>query len=174
MEFLQNDIVIVSPLKLKRWVVDELETSLVLYYTGASRSSAQIIDRQKKNTSSGNAVAIEAMHRIKKSASDMKYALLRGDTDGVAQIFRTAWEDKKKMAEGISNDMIQRAFDAAEKAGAKAGKVSGAGGGGFIMFMVDPVRRTQLISALKQLGGEVIPFQFVSGGVHGWKIYDKQ
>ena len=78
MEFLPNDIVIVNPLKMKRWIVDELEASMVLYFTGASRSSAAIIDEQKKNTSSGNQTAIEAMHPIKQSAVDMKLALLKG------------------------------------------------------------------------------------------------
>ena len=72
MEFLQNDLVIVNPLKIKRWIIDELEASMILYFTGASRSSAAIIDEQKKNTSQGNSAAIEAMHRIKQSARDMK------------------------------------------------------------------------------------------------------
>ena len=174
MEFLPNDLVIVSPLKIKRWVTDELESSLLLYFTGASRSSAAIIDEQKKNTVSGNMTAIEAMHRIKQSAKDMKYSLLRGDVEELANILRTAWEDKKKMASSINNQMIQRAFDVATAAGAKAGKVSGAGGGGFIMFMVDPTKRTEVIDALLKLGGQVMPFQFSNGGVHGWKIYDKE
>ena len=79
MEFLPNDFVIVNPLKIKRWIMDELEASMVLYFTGASRSSAAIIEQQQKNTSSGNQNAIEAMHRIKQSAKDMKLALLKGD-----------------------------------------------------------------------------------------------
>ena len=76
MEFLQNDIVIVNPLKIKRWIADELEASILLYFTGASRESASIIDEQKKNTSQGKNDAIEAMHRIKQSAIDMKLAVL--------------------------------------------------------------------------------------------------
>lgn len=78
MEFLQNDLVIVNPLKMKRWIVDELESSMVLYFTGRSRSSAAIINEQKKNTSEGNQTAIEAMHKIKQSAIDTKLALLKG------------------------------------------------------------------------------------------------
>jgi D-glycero-alpha-D-manno-heptose-7-phosphate kinase len=71
MEFLPDGNVIVNPLRVKRWIVDELESSIVLYYTGASRSSAAIIEEQKKNTSSGKSDAVEAMHRIKQSAIDM-------------------------------------------------------------------------------------------------------
>lgn len=171
MEFLQNDMVIVNPLKVKRWILDELESSMLLYFTGASRSSAAIIDEQKKNTSQGNNDAIEAMHKIKQSAIDTKLALLKGDIDGFAKILREAWENKKKMANHISNPKIQKAMDIAMASGAKAGKVSGAGGGGFIMFVVEPTRKKEVEQALKQLDGFVMPFQFTDGGAHGWKIY---
>ena len=171
MEFLPEDWVVVNPLKVKRWILDELEASMLLYYTGASRSSAAIIDEQKKNTTRGNAEAIEAMHRIKQSAVDMKLAILKGDIDRFAEILRVAWEDKKKMAGAISNPMIQQVMDVALGAGAKAGKVSGAGGGGFIMFVVDPTRKKEVEAALSSLEGRVVPFQFTDGGAHGWKIY---
>ena len=171
MEFLQNDMVIVNPLKIKRWILDELEASMLLYFTGASRSSAAIIDEQKKNTSQGNNDAIIAMHKIKQSAIDMKLAVLKGDVDGFADILREAWENKKKMANNITNPMIQEAMGVAMASGAKAGKVSGAGGGGFIMFVVEPTRKKEVELALKQLDGFVMPFQFTEGGAHGWKIY---
>lgn len=172
MEFLTDGNVIVNPLRVKRWIVDELESSIVLYYTGASRSSAAIIEEQKKNTSNGNTQAIEAMHRIKQSAIDMKRALLEGNMDGFARILGQAWEDKKKMATAISNSMIQKVFNVAFSAGAKAGKVSGAGGGGFIIFMTDPARRRLVINALENMPGKVVGFQFSEGGTHGWKIYE--
>lgn len=171
MEFLPNDMVIVNPLKVKRWILDELEASMLLYFTGASRSSAAIIDEQKKNTSQGNNDAILAMHKIKQSAIDMKLAVLKGDVDRFADILRESWENKKKMASHINNPMIQEAMDKAIASGAKAGKVSGAGGGGFIMFVVEPTRKKEVETALKSLGGFVMPFQFTEGGAHGWKIY---
>ena len=172
MEFLQNDIVIVNPLKIKGWIVDELESSMVLYYTGRSRSSAAIITEQQQNTSSGNAVAIDAMHRIKQSSIDMKLALLKGDMTEFGRILGQAWEDKKKMAGAITNPVIQEAFDKAMGAGAVAGKVSGAGGGGFIMLMVPPTRKTAVVKALQQLPGQVVPFQFTERGAHAWRVYE--
>lgn len=171
MEFLQNGTVIVNPLRIKRWVVDELESTIVLYYTGASRFSAQIIDEQKKNTSSKNVSAIEAMHAIKQSAIDMKTALLKGSIVEFASILGAGWENKKKMASAISNDVIQEAFDIAVEAGALTGKVSGAGGGGFIIFIVEPTKRMQVVRSLNTLEGQVVNFQFSEGGSHGWKIY---
>lgn len=170
MEFLSSDIVIVNPLRVKPWIINELEGSMVLYFTGRSRSSAAIIAEQQKATRSGSTVAIEAMHRIKQSAVDMKLALLQGDMNAFARILGQAWEDKKKMADAITNPMIQEAFDVAMKAGAIAGKVSGAGGGGFIMLMVDPTRRVEVVDALSALPGKVVPFQFTDKGAVAWKL----
>lgn len=171
MEFLKNDMVIVNPLKIKRWIVDELEASMLLYFTGKSRSSAAIIEEQQKNTSNGSSTPIEAMHRIKQSAVDMKLAILKGDMESLASILRESWENKKKMAKDINNPKIQEAMDVAMAAGAKAGKVSGAGGGGFIMFVVEPTRKKEVEHALEKLDGFVMPFEFTEGGAHGWKIY---
>lgn len=172
MEFLKDDMVIVNPLKVKRWVQDELEASMLLYFTGKSRSSAAIIDEQKKSTSEGENDAVKAMHKIKQSAIDMKLAILKGDINSFAEIIKEGWENKKKMANHITNPQIEEAMNVALAHGAKAGKVSGAGGGGFIMFVVEPTRKKELEAALKQLNGFVMPFTFSEGGAHGWKIYD--
>jgi len=171
MEFLRDDLVIVNPLKIKRWITDELESSMVLYFTGRSRESANIIDEQRRNTERGNAAAIEAMHQIKQSAVDMKLALLKGDMQEFARILGKGWEEKKKMASSITNPVIQEAFDVALASGAISGKVSGAGGGGFMMLMVEPTRKKEVIGNLGKLSGFVMPFQFTDGGAHGWKIY---
>jgi len=171
MEFYKDDRVIVNPLRVKRWIIDELESSIILYYTGASRSSAHIINEQQKNTTSGNVTAIEATHHVKQSAIHMKEAILKGDIKSVAEILGNAWENKKKMAHSISNSQIDHVFDVAINAGAYTGKISGAGGGGFIMFVVNPIKRVTVINALKNLDGKVVPFQFSDGGCHGWKIF---
>ena len=171
-EFLTDDRVIVNPLKVKRWITDELESSLILYFTGRSRSSARIIDEQKRNASSGNKTPIEALHLIKQSAVDMKAAILKGDMTEFARIIADGWEEKKKLAGGITTPVIEDAFQVALKAGARAGKVSGAGGGGFIMFVVEPTLKKQVEEALRSLDGFVLPFQFTDGGAHGWKIYE--
>ena len=174
MEFLPGDVVIVNPLKVKRWIVDELEASMVLYFTGRSRSSAQIIDEQKKNTETGNSKSIDAMHRIKQGAVDMKFAILKGDMKAFCKVLGKNWEDKKQMANAITNPMIEQVFEVALASGAKSGKVSGAGGGGFIMFFVEPTRKKEVVEALEKLDGFTVPFDFTDGGAHGWKIYDSE
>ena len=143
---------------------------MVLYFTGRSRSSAAIISEQQKNTSSGNFTAIDAMLRIKQSALDMREALLGGDMARFSAILGSAWEDKKKMAGAITNETIQQAFDTAMASGAESGKVSGAGGGGFMMLVASPGRRSELESALAQLPGYLMPFRFTDNGVQSWKL----
>ena len=170
MEFLPSDMVIVNPLRIKDWIISELEASMLLYFTGRSRFGGDIIAQQQKATRSGEKVAVEAMHRIKQSAIDMKLALLQGDLAGFASIMGQAWEDKKKMAGAITNPMIQEAFDVAMGAGATCGKVSGAGGGGFIMLIVPPENRVAVIEALSKLSGKVVPFQFTEKGAVAWKL----
>lgn len=102
----------------------------------------------------------------------MKLALLKGDINAIADILREGWENKKKMANSITNPIIQEAMTTALNAGAKAGKVSGAGGGGFIMFIVEPTKKKEVETALSRLDGFVMPFNFSDGGSHGWKIYE--
>lgn len=111
------------------------------------------------------------MHAVKQSVNDMKLALLKGNIKDLSTILGRSWEAKKQMAGSISNEKINNAMDMALNAGALAGKISGAGGGGFMMLIVEPTRKIEVINALKQLDGFVMPFQFTDGGVHGWKIY---
>ena len=169
-EFSKDDRVIVNPLRMKRWIVDELEVSMVLFYTGASRSSDKIIREQQENTSKGKKIPVEATHRIKQNSYLMKELLLKGEITQFARILAREWENKKKMASSISNRHIETIYQAALKAGAYGGKISGAGGGGFMFFMTDPAKRLNLINALRGFKGEVINFHFSENGCQGWRI----
>jgi D-glycero-alpha-D-manno-heptose-7-phosphate kinase len=169
-EFYKDDRVIVNPLRMKRWVVDELEVSMVLFYTGASRSSDIIIREQQKNTMTGKKLPVEATHRIKENSYIMKDFLLKGEIIHFAKALGKEWENKKKMAASITNKHIEKIYDAAIKSGAYGGKVSGAGGGGFMFFTIDPTRRVELIKALEQFNAKVLPFHFSEDGCQGWKI----
>lgn len=170
MEFSGKDKVIVNPLRIKNWIKDELEARIILFYTGVSRSSAKIINDQIKNTEDTQKNALEAMHRVKKSALDMKEAVLKGDMIRFGEILESSWEFKKKMSNKISNSHIQEIFTTAKENGVISGKVSGAGGGGFIMFFVDPINKVKVINSLNKFNGYVVNFNFSNGGCHGWKI----
>ena len=169
-EFYKDDRVIVNPLRMKRWIVDELEVSMVLFYTGASRASDKIIREQQKNTRTGKKLQIEATHRIKHNSYVMKDLLLKGDILKFAKALGNEWENKKKMASSITNKNIEKIYSAAIKSGAYGGKVSGAGGGGFMFFTIDPVKRLNLINTLNRFNGKVLNFHFSENGCQGWKI----
>jgi D-glycero-alpha-D-manno-heptose-7-phosphate kinase len=169
-EFYANDRVIVNPLRIKDWILQELESSLVLYYTGVSRESAHIIDEQIRNTQNNAKDSVDAMHQMKAEAGRMKEAVLFGQIQHFAQILDSSWQAKKRMAAGISNAQIEKVDEAARHAGAVAGKVSGAGGGGYMMFVVPPRQRRRLMDRLGSLGnGEVMDFHFVKEGVTAWR-----
>jgi len=170
MEFGANDRVVVNPLRLKRELANELESRLLLYYTGRSRESARIIESQIAATKVPNGEAIEAMHAIRQAATNMKEALLRGRITDVLEILGSSWNDKKKAASGISNAHIDDVASTAVAAGASGLKISGAGGGGFMMIAVDPSRRYDIVRALEPLGGRFFSFTFVEQGVQSWKI----
>ncbi len=170
MEFHANDRVIVNPLRIRSWVLAELEASLVLYFTGVSRESARIIDEQSRNAASGDGSATEAMHQLKREAVLMKETLLRGDLKEFATVFQQGWEAKKRMASSISNPMIDALEAVARDHGACATKVSGAGGGGFMMFVCDPVDRVRLNAALQAQGGSLLDFHFNPNGASAWRV----
>ena len=100
----------------------------------------------------------------------MKEAILKGDFEKFAKYLGESWESKKRTASVISNEQINLIYDTAIKHGAKAGKVSGAGGGGFMMFVVDPVKKMEVIEALKTFNGKIMNAQFTTDGAQAWTI----
>lgn len=170
MEFYADEQTIVNPLRVKNWIICELESSLVLYFTGVSRESANIISVQTSNVNSGSKEALEAMHGIKQEAIEMKQCLLRGDFEGIVQSMRHGWINKKRSANTVSNTNIDAIYDAAMEAGALAGKVSGAGGGGFMWFFVSAEKRMDVIRKLEQFGGEISNCHFTKYGSQAWKV----
>lgn len=170
MEFYADDRAIINPLRIKNWIICELEASLVLYFTGVSRESAHIIADQSSNVKSGATDALEAMHGIKREALAMKECLLRGDFPGLVESIRLGWENKKRSAKTVSNPHIDAIYDAAIKAGALAGKVSGAGGGGFMWFFVPTEKRMDVIRTLNGFGGQVSNCHFTKHGTQAWRI----
>lgn len=167
MEF-YGDRVIVNPLRVKEATLTELEASLLLCFTGRSRESAHIIEDQIANASKGHGQSLEAMHRVKDDAREMKEALLMGQLGRFASILDRAWQNKKQMAGTITNPRIDELDAFAREHGALAGKVSGAGGGGFMMFFVDAMDRHDLRSALEERGHRVLPVSFTNSGAAAW------
>lgn len=169
-EFNARDHVLVNPLRVKEWLLNELEASTILYYTGQSRESASIIQQQIDNTKKGETKSIDAMHALKHDAVAMKEAVLRGDLKTYAEILGRSWISKKRLAQGVSNPEIDAVYDSAMSAGAVAGKISGAGGGGFMMFFAPPARRMDVLRELQRHPGEVMNFHFTHVGAQSWTL----
>lgn len=162
--------IIVNPLRVRREVSAELEASLLLYFGGVSRNSADVIAEQQAKVIVSDGRALDATHTLKLEAEVMKDRLLTGDIAGLAQSLRHGWEAKKQLASRITNAAIEHAHAVATAHGMIAGKVSGAGGGGFMMLIVDPERRLEVVRGLeRECQGQVMTCHFTEHGAETWR-----
>jgi D-glycero-alpha-D-manno-heptose-7-phosphate kinase len=170
MEFYDNDKVIVNPLRIRQQILNELENNIVLYFTATSRESATIIKEQVKNVNQKNEKSIEAMHQLKEQARMMKEAMLKGRLHEIGEILDFGFQQKRQMAANISNSNIEEVYEAAKKAGATGGKISGAGGGGFMIFYCPGNCRYKVIDTLEKFGGHNKHYQFAQTGLNTWTV----
>jgi D-glycero-alpha-D-manno-heptose-7-phosphate kinase len=174
-EFHAGDRVIVNPLRIAPAILNELETSMVICFTGVSRRSEAIIVEQQRgmtehtgDTHAGDVV--DSLHQLKRDAVEMKQALLRGEIPRMADILNRSWLAKKRTASGISTGRIETLYELAFANGAIGGKVSGAGGGGFMMFIVPPHRRIAVVRALNEAGGTASGVHLTSHCAESWTV----
>lgn len=170
MEFFKDDKVIVNPLRIRQQYIDELENNLLLYYTSTSRESAKIIEEQSKNVTNKKQTSIDAMHELKQQAQMMKEALLKGQLEQIGHILDIGFEQKGKMAAGINNQLIDDIYYAAKAAGATGGKISGAGGGGFMIFYCPSNTKYLVQEALSKFGGQLRNYQLTKHGLKTWTV----
>jgi len=172
MEFFKDDKVIVNPLRINETYLNELSHNLLLYYTATSRESAKIIASQQRNVMEGNKRSIEAMHQMKQQAVMMKEALLKGQLEKIGEILNYGWHFKKQMADEITNPLIEEIYQAAISMGATGGKISGAGGGGFMAFYCPGNSRHKVAEAILRFGGQIQNYEFTPNGLKTWTIQD--
>lgn len=168
----ESDRVIVNPLRIPPDVVHELEHNMLLCYTGKTRSSDRIIEDQTNRWEGGDEHALAGLRAGKELAVAMKNALLQRRLNDFGDLLGTAWEEKKKMSPRISNDFIDTAYEAARKKGALGGKVTGAGGGGYMLFYCPFQRKHHVAEALIALNGVVTEFEFTTNGLTTWSIHE--
>ncbi len=170
MEFYKDEKVIVNPLRIKEQVTDELAYKMVLFNTESSRFSSTIINEQVKNVKEKKKSSVDAMHNIKKLALQMKEALLKNELDKIGRILHSSWHYKREMAENISNPALESIYERALKAGATGGKISGAGGGGYMFFYCPGNTRHKVIEVLNKNGGHVQEYEFTKTGLKTWEV----
>lgn len=169
MEFYAGDRVIINPLRIKPSIIRELEASMVLYFTGQSRKSSDIIATQQLAIGEKNERSIDAMIALKREAVEMKEALLIGHIDRIVETMNRGWIAKKSTSASVSNSEIERILNLAMASGCLAGKVSGAGGGGFLLLLADPSERHRVVCALTREKGQLLPAVFTQEGVISWR-----
>ncbi len=170
-EFQSRQDVIVNSLRVHPALVRELESSMLLYFTGRSRDSSEVIRQQQRNMISHDPGAIEALRGLKLDALQMKSAILKGDVAALGRVLNTGWEQKKRTAAAVTTPEIDRLIEGVFEHGAYAAKLSGAGGGGFMFMLCEPTRRHELAKHLKNVGhGELLPCHFTEHGVESWRL----
>jgi len=168
----EADRVLVNPLRIPRATINELEHNMLLCYTGATRRSDHIIEDQTARFEGRDEDTLYGLRRQKDFAVEMKNALLRGRTDAFGDLLHQAWEAKKKLSPRIATPFIEEAYEAAKQHGALGGKVTGAGGGGFMLFYCVFERKHEVADALARLGATVTEFAFEPNGLETWTIPD--
>jgi D-glycero-alpha-D-manno-heptose-7-phosphate kinase len=165
-----HDATIVNPLRVPSDTLNELHYNLLLCYTGKTRLSAHIIDDQVKGYVQHQEGVTRAMDELKHIAVALKNALLRDKPNEFGALLNEAWMNKKKMATQISNPHIDELYETALKHGALGGKITGAGGGGYMFFYCDFKRKHIVAEQLERLGAQVVEFDFDFGGLQTWEV----
>lgn len=174
LDFCQNGNVDVHPLPVSMRFYRKLQDHLLLFNTGVQRASMAVMQKQVANTESGNPHTLDCLHSLKADALFVREVLHKEDLISFASSLRRSWEAKKHLADGISNSYIEDIYETALSAGALAGKVVGAGGGGFMLFIVPPELRGKVERALCQFPGASVPVRFFPEGAHAWWVPEKE
>jgi len=168
MEFAENDTVI-TPLKLNPVTVYELEYNLMLVFTKGVRESQRIIEHQTANVKDASTGAIAALDEIKSLALDMKRALLQGKLTTFGHLLHESWEQKKRMSTMISSSHIDEMYSEARRLGVLGGKITGAGGGGYMMLYTPFEKAHEVRRRMVELGGEIVDYRFELNGAQSWR-----
>jgi len=167
-EFLAHEV-IVHPLRLKPYILNELTYNLLLCYTGKTRPSDNIISDQVENYKKGKDKTIEGLRELKNMTIDMKNALLLGNLNNFGELLHYSWESKKKMSDRITNPIIDEMYEESRKNGVIGGKLLGAGGGGYMVLYCQFDKKYKVAKKLREMGGKLTEFDFENGGLQTWR-----
>ena len=154
----------VERLRLRPDVRRDLESNLLLFYTGASRSANDVLREQQRATVNGSTDVVDSLHAIKGFAHETREALEEGQLDRFGMILHRSWEAKRRLASGVTNERIDEIYQCARERGALGGKITGAGGGGFLLLYCEPSREPQVRAAMEERELYPMKFRFDDGG----------
>jgi D-glycero-alpha-D-manno-heptose-7-phosphate kinase len=173
-EFHSKSNVIVNPLRIEPRIIQELQYNMLLVFTGTTRVSSTIIESQVAGYVDRKPGVTDAMDRMKALAFDAKDALLTGRLQDLGEILHEEFLAKKRTAASVAPPFIEELYEEARKRGVIGGKISGAGGGGF-MFLYCPYDRKPAVSErLVEIGAQVLPVAFEPEGVQSWVVEESR
>ncbi|MBC8335776.1 MAG: GHMP kinase [Anaerolineales bacterium] len=160
----EKDEISIEPVRLPPQVYQALDRNLLLFFSGSSRSASKILAKQTRSSQKQDPIVIDALHKVKEMAYDVLDALVQGDLPCFAELLHQNWVQKKQFAKGVSNPKIDEAYELARQKGALGGKITGAGGGGFLMLYVEPPEQNVVTKSLEENGFKRLDFRFESMG----------
>ncbi len=160
--FEKNGDVLVEPLKIPREALDQLESNILLFYTGKQRSASDILSEQDEKSKQDDQEMIQNLHQIKEIGLETRSYLEKGQVDMLGELFHVHWETKRKRSQKMSDSFTDECYEMARKNGATGGKIIGAGGGGFLMFYCANLNHSKprLIETMDKLGLKWETFHF--------------
>ncbi|MBN1591801.1 MAG: GHMP kinase [Candidatus Coatesbacteria bacterium] len=161
-----EDEVTVTPLWIKKGCLKRFENWAMLFFTGKSRNSATILSRQTEETAKGHKPTIDQLQAIKMLAEEMGEAFLKEDFEKIGHLIDASWQAKRQIVSSITSSSIDELYEAAKREGALGGKITGAGGGGFLLLICPPSKGPAVEAALSEMNAERLGFGFVSKGTH--------
>ncbi|MGZ4787487.1 MAG: GHMP family kinase ATP-binding protein [Terriglobales bacterium] len=156
----------VEPLNLPPVLLAEFQSSLMLFFTGSSHHSWTILEEQERTVKSSDENALESLHEIRALADEQRNALVMGDLSAFGELMHRGWQAKKRISEKISNSHIDELYRVARDNGALGGKITGAGGGGFLLLFCHPDAKKKIREVFRELNIREMNFEFDSLGAH--------
>jgi len=163
----------VQPIVLNKSILEELEQNLMLFFVGNSgRDNKIILSYQIERINQNEKPMMDSLNYVKQLAEELYKSLTKSDINAVGEILNRGWEAKKKFGKGITNENIDKIYQTALKHGATGGKLTGAGGGGHMLFYCEVKKQQALIEKMKSLGFNQVKFGFHNGGPKVLNLYD--
>jgi len=154
-----NGIVDVHPLLMDNDAMLELQENILLFYTGIKRDGEEILTKQDEATNKNDENVVNRLHKIKEMGIEIRNLLEKGKLREFGEMLNVHWETKRKLSDGITSKKIDEWYDIAMKNGAVGGKLTGAGGGGFLLFYCEE-NKTKIRQSLLQEGLRELRFNF--------------
>jgi|TARA_B110000495_G_scaffold203957_1_gene231241 D-glycero-alpha-D-manno-heptose-7-phosphate kinase len=162
----------VTPIKIKKSTLSELEQNLLLFFVGDTRKNSNVLSKQLKNTKQGNKNTIESLHTANDLVDEFYNKLKSSDLISVGELLDKGWTAKKQFAKGVTNNKIDLIYESAIKCGAIGGKLTGAGAGGHLLLYCEKPKQKTVLKKMKNLGLELIPFNFHLSGPKILNLYN--